>query len=212
MQSVHAVQITWHSGSLPLRREIIRTLWGCEHLTWIQIPCSSNATIRGSSGNMQIFLKLQSWLWGWIIIFDSSFLSDITLGKAQCTSAWHAAFQTKASAFCGILCLQEDCCVKRLQLLPKIPIPQLISVWQNNTCLLKMFIYEFIGSAPNISIDVRSSPWLSARCSPSHFLTASPQQDRGENKVKKMLVGQDNDRDNWLLISYHHGQTWYGKN
>lgn len=32
MQSVHAVQMTWHSGSLPLRHEIIPTLWGCEHL------------------------------------------------------------------------------------------------------------------------------------------------------------------------------------
>lgn len=69
MQSVHAVQITWHSGSPPVRGEIIRTLWGCEHLKWIQILCSSNATIWGSSGNMQIFLELQSWLWGWTIIF-----------------------------------------------------------------------------------------------------------------------------------------------
>lgn len=72
-----------HSGSLPVQRRIICTLWGCEHLKWIQILCSSNAIICGSSGNMQVFLKLQSWLWGWIIIFDRSFLSDITLGKAQ---------------------------------------------------------------------------------------------------------------------------------
>lgn len=122
MQSVHAVQVTWHSGSLPVRREIIRTLWGCEHLKWIQILCSSNATIWGSSGNMQIFLKLQSWLWGWIIIFDSSFLSDITLGKAQCSSAWHAAFQTKASAFCDIICFQENCCLQSVHLSSPHPI------------------------------------------------------------------------------------------
>lgn len=83
MQSVHAVQRTCHSGSLPVQCKIICTFWGCEHLQRIQILCSSNATICGSSGNMQIFLKLQSWLWGWIIIFDSSFLSDITVGKAQ---------------------------------------------------------------------------------------------------------------------------------
>lgn len=41
---------------------------------------------------------------------------------------------------------------------------------------------------------------MSPRCPPRHFLTASPQQDRGENKVKK-LVGQDKYRDNLLLIS-----------
>lgn len=56
MQSVHAVQITWHSGSLPVWREINCTSWGWEHLHCIQILCTSNVTI---CGNMQIFFK--SW-------------------------------------------------------------------------------------------------------------------------------------------------------
>lgn len=56
MQSVHAVQIAWHSGSLPVWWEINHTLWGWEHLHWIQILCTSNVTI---CGNMQIFFK--SW-------------------------------------------------------------------------------------------------------------------------------------------------------